>query len=145
MQGFPLSQGMVTHPKLLSTAQSEQHPSVKHQQAGFEGLHRVEPARGAATGGWLALRHTLLLACEFVGGMPLGKGAGADVALGIAQVTNVHVACQALPTLLAIPVIHLDFAGTRRHHEGITCSKPSNTGSDNSRSRAALRDPKLLA
>ena len=54
--------------------------------------------------------------------MPLGVCAGADVALGVPEVPDVHVTSKADAALLAVAVVHLDLGGPRGHQEGIPCT-----------------------
>ena len=74
-------------------------------QLGFDdGLLQHVPGVPHAYGAVLAAGHASVAVC----GVPLCVCAGADVALGVPQVPDVHVPCQADATLLAITVVHLD-------------------------------------
>ncbi len=48
-----------------------------------------------------------------VSGVPVAVGTGRDMALGVALISDVHVALETLPALGAIPVEHLDLRCSR--------------------------------
>ena len=55
-------------------------------------------------------------------GMPLGMSAGTDVSLGVPQIPNVHVTCQADSALFTVSVIHLDLGRACGNQECIPCT-----------------------
>lgn len=98
-------------------ASSDSNPAGLSQLGLDDSLLQHVPGVPHTYGPVIAAGH----AREAVCGVPLCMCAGADVALGVPEVPDVHVPCHAHPPLLPIPVVHFDLGGAGRHQKGVTC------------------------